>query len=381
MEALIFFSMWGEIPEDTVAPELKIFGTIVKTPELFMARDWYALRRDNSLSGIYLKKLYHLEGRTYSISPKEKKCQAQGKFSLEIINYSLKWLCLIKYSFDSEPPDASKQAQIAFTSSKASHQEYLHPWIRKASLRKERLKQNTHRDLFQQLGFGLQFDNATDISKFFWAKQPAKTIEKCLKLIQRKQAKGYKFRSFEKFFYHLIQGEGKSFHSMKAQLFRAALDGQKTRLDDGADTRDIIDKMRQLEKDTGQPINEKTLLKIMRNSTHMLKRALEAVEYRMKGITPKDRHEEQVVAKGKPIYETRIITKKFTVYSPKAGKEEVRERKVKEQVLVGYAEKSPVERKRTLKGKPIRSWVGLLIYALKLGSIEAINEKFFRKWS
>ena len=382
MEALVYFAMYGEMPEGTVAPELKVFGTVPKTPELFMARDWHTLQGDNSLSGLYLKKLYHHECRPYSIRPKKIKCQAQGKFSLEIMSYSLKWMLLVKYSFDSEPPNPKDHPVLHPSRSQPLSQEYLHPWIRKTSLRKKRLKQNIHRDLFQQLGFGVQFDEATDISKFFWAKQPAKIIEKCLKLIKRKQVKGYKFRSFEKFLYHLIQTEGSSFHTMKAKLFRAALDGQRTRLDDGADTRDIVDKMRQLEKDTDQKIDEKTLNKIMSNSTHMLKRALEAVEYRMKGITPKDRQGEgQVVAEGQPIYETRLITKKFTVYSPKTGRDEVRERKEREQVLIGYAKPGPKERQRKPKGKAIRSWVGLLIYALKLGSIEAINERFFRKWN
>ena len=383
MEALVFFAMFGEMTENTVAPELKIFGTIIKTPKLFMARDWITLKRDNSLSGIYIKKLYHLECSPYSISPKKKECQAQGKFSIEIINFAFKWMLFVKYSFESEPPDHKDHTVLLLPSSQPLHQEYLHPWIRKASLRKKSLKQNIHRDLFQQFNFGSQFDAATDISKFFWAKQPEKNIEKCLRLIQKKQDKGYKFRSFEKFLYHLIQGEGKPFYAMKAKLFRAALDGNKTRLDDGADTRDIVDKMRQLEKDTGQKIDEKTLLEIMRHSTHMLKRALEAVEYRMKGITPKDNRqgEEQVVAEGRPIYETRLVTKKFTVYSPRTGRDEVRERKEREQVLVGYAS-SPKDRtrKRMLRShKAIRSWVGLLIYALKLGSIEAINEKFFKK--
>ena len=139
--------------------------------------------------------------------------------------------------------------------------------------------------------------------------------------------------------------------------------------------------MRRLEKDTGEKIEEKTLIKLMRYSTHMLKRALEAVEYRMKGVTPKDRQSaEENTYKGQPIYETRLVTKKFQVYNPKTGLEEVRERKEKVQVIVGYEDTIAIDQKQKLTGdKTIRSWVGLLIYTLKLGSIESINEKFFKK--
>lgn len=385
MNALIFFAMHGKVPENTVAPEVKIFGTVVKTPQSFMERDWHTLNKDSSLSDIYLKKLYHHECRSYKIRPNKKECQEKapfrGKLSIEVVNFSFKWFLLIKYSFDLDPSDIGIQANSSQINTKTPHQGSTHPWIKQASHHKLRLKKNTHHNVFQRLGFNKQFNKATNISKFFWAKQPEALIEKCLKLIKKKQAKGYKFHNFEKFLYHLIQTEGNSFYCLKAKLFRSSIDGQKTKLDDGMDTRDIIDKMQQFEKDTGEKIEEKTLLKLMRYSTHMLKRALEAVEYRMKGVTPKDRQSaEATTSKGQPIYETRLVTKKFKVYNPKTGLEEVRERKEKVQVIVGYEYMVSKDQKHNLRGdKTIRSWVGLLIYALKLGSIEAINEKFFKK--
>jgi len=385
MNALIFFAMHGEVPENTVAPELKIFGTVVKTPQTFLLRDWHALDKDNSLSDIYLKKLYHHECRSYEIRPNKKECQEKapfrGKLSIEVVNFSFKWVLRVKYSLDPEPPDPQIQANSPLINTQTPHQGYTHPWIKQASSHKSRLKKNTHQHVFKQLGLNKQFNNATNISKFFWAKQPEALIKKCLKLIKKKQAKGYKFQRFEKFLYHLIQTEGSSFYCLKAKLFRSSIDGQKTRLDDGMDTRDIIDKMRRLEKDTGEKIEEKTLIKLMRYSTHMLKRALEAVEYRMKGVTPKDRQSaEENTYKGQPIYETRLVTKKFQVYNPKTGLEEVRERKEKVQVIVGYEDTIAIDQKQKLTGdKTIRSWVGLLIYTLKLGSIESINEKFFKK--
>lgn len=385
MNALIFFAMYGEMSENTVAPEVKIFGTVVKTPQTFMARDWHTLDTDGSLSDIYLKKLYHHECRSYFIRPIKKECQEKapfrGKLSIDVVNFSFEWFLLIKYSFDSEPPDREIQANSPQVNTQTPHQGYIHPWIKQANSHKLRLKKNTHQHVFQQLGFDKQFNNATNISKFFWAKQPEALIKKCLKLMKKKQAKGYKFHCFEKFLYHLIQTEGNSFYCLKAKLFRSSIDGQKTKLDDGMDTRDIIEKMRQLEKDTGEKIEEKTLLKLMRYSTHMLKRALEAVEYRMKGVTPKDRQSaEATTSKGQPIYETRLVIKKFKVYNPKTGLEKVRERKEKVQVFVGYEDTITTDQKHSLRGdKTIRSWVGLFIYAVKLGSIEAINEKFFKK--
>jgi len=290
------------------------------------------------------------------------------------------WKVYLRFHFDSDPP--IKGNSIPFNSQK-QRQRSLHPWNKSASRRKARIKQNIHKKIFEEFGYAKQFEKATDISKLFWAKQPEPVIKKNLALAKKKQSKGYHIKNFEKFLCRLIQDEGSSFHAMKAKLFRSALDGNKTRLDDGVDSKDIIDKMTAFERSTGQKIDKKTLTRLMGYPTHLLKRALEGVEYRINGTLPKDKAPEEKKDSKKPIYETKWLTKKVEIYNPKTGKDEVRERKEKVCKIIGHEEDpSPMGRKRTLrdvKAKPVRSWIGLLIYALKLGSIEAINEKFFKK--
>ena len=144
---------------------------------------------------------------------------------------------------------------------------------------------------------------------------------------KQKTAKNFRYRSFEKFLCHLLKTESKTFHSMRSQLLRSAVDGNKTRLDEGADTREIVEKMRQLEKETKQKISEKNLERFMIHPTHLLKRSLEAVEYRMKGITPKDKNlkgETDTQKQKTPIFEMRLVNKKVEIYNPKTGKDERR---------------------------------------------------------
>jgi len=379
MDALVYFAMTGEMPDDVVAPEIKICGTVVKTPAIFMKRDWAALKSDKSVSGRYLQKLYHHEKSSYSVRT-QNKCQVSGHFSIEVTKNFNMWSIYLRLHFDSDPP--IQENSISFNSQNPL-QGSLHPWNKNTSRRKSRLEQNIHKKIFEDFGYAKQFEKATDISKLFWAKQSESAIKKVLGLAKKKQSKGYRIKNFEKFLYRLIQDDGNSFHSMKAKMVRSALDGNKTILDNGIDTRDILDKMTAFERSTDQKIDEKTLSRLMCYPTHLLKRALEGVDYRMNGTLPKDKPSEEKKGSKKPIYETKWLTKKVEVYNPKTGKDEVRERKEKVCKIIGYEEDaSPMNRKRTLsdvKAKPVRSWIGLLIYALKLGSIEAINEKFFRK--
>lgn len=379
MDALVYFAMTGEMPDGVVAPEIKICGTVVKTPSTFMKRDWAALKSDKSLSGRYLQKLYHHEKSPYFVRTQDK-CQVSGHFSIEVTKNFNMWTVYLRFHFDSDPP--IQQNSIAFNSQNQL-QRSPHPWNKNASRRKARLEQNIHKKIFEDLGFGGQYQKATDISKLFWAKQAEPVIKKVLTLAKKKLSKGYRIKNFEKFLFRLIQDEGSSFHAMKAKLFRSALDGNKTRLDEGVDSKDIIDKMTAFERSTDQKIDEKTLTRLMHYPTHLLKRALEGVEYRINGTLPKDKPIEEKTSTKKPIYETKWITKKVEIYNPKTGKDEVRELKEKVCNIIGHEEDpSPVDRKRTPdKVKPVRSWIGLLIYSLKLGSIEAINEKFFRKKS
>lgn len=379
--SLISFAITGIIEKNVVAPELKICGTIVKTPKTFMTRDWNRLRSDNSLSGKYIKKLYHHNRNSYKVRI-QKKCQAyRGDFSFEVIKNSSNWLLFARFRFNVDPPNQRKKL---IPESQNQNQRSFHPWFSQISLHEKSVKKHKHHTLFKKFGYGKEFQSATDISRNFWDKQPNDLIEKALKLTKQKTAKNFRCRSFEKFLCHLLKTEAKTFHSMKAQLLRSAINGNQTRLDEGSDTREIVDKMRQLEKETKQKISEKILKRFMRHPTHILKRSLEAVEYRMKGITPKDEKlkcKTDTQKQKTPVFETRWVNKKVEIYNPKTKKDELQEKKEKVPVVVGYKEDlNPMERtrKHTLK-TPVKSWIGLLSYAVNLGSIETINDKFFKK--
>ena len=379
MAALISFAITGIMEKNVVAPELKICGTIVKNTKTFMTRDWNRLRSDNSLSGKYIKKLYHHNRNSYFVRIQEK-CQAyRWDFSFEVIKNSSDWLLFVRFRFNVDPP---KQRKKTISEPQNQNQRSFHPWFSQISLNEKSVRKHKHHASFKKFGYKKEFQSATDISRNFWAKQPTDLIEKSLKLTKQKTAKNFRYRSFEKFLCHLLKTESKTFHSMRSQLLRSAVDGNKTRLDEGADTREIVEKMRQLEKETKQKISEKNLERFMIHPTHLLKRSLEAVEYRMKGITPKDKNlkgETDTQKQKTPIFEMRLVNKKVEIYNPKTGKDEFREKKEKVPVVVGYKKTlSSIERKCRIKN-PVRSWVALLNYAIKLGSIEAVNEKFFKK--
>ena len=382
MAALISFAILGIVDETVVAPELKICGTVVKTPKTFMDRDWKRLGSDNSLSGKYIKRLYHHNRNSYFVRVQEK-CQAyRWDFSFKIIKKSSDWLLFAQFRFNADPPIQQKPSKFSVSESQSQHQRYSHPWFDQKTVQESSIENHKHRALFEKFGYGMEFHSATEASRNFWAKKPADLIGKALNLITKKSAKRFKYRSFEKFLCYLLKTEATSFYSMKAQLLRKAIDGNQTRLDEGVDTREIVDKIRLLEKETQQKLGEKNLERLMRHPTHLLKRALEAVEYRMKGMTPK---ENPSIEKSDPIFETRWVVKKIEVYNPKTGKDEIREKKEKVRVIVGYkGDKkkpealNPMERKRTPR-VPIKSWIALLNYTVNLGSIEAINEKFFKK--
>ncbi len=386
MAALISFAIVGIMDETVVAPELKICGTVVKTPKTFMDRDWKRLGSDNSLSGKYIKKLYHHNRNSYSVRVQEK-CQAyRWDFSFEIIKKSSDWLLFAQFRFNADPPIHTKSSKFSVSESQSEHQRYSHPWFDQTAVQESSIENHKHRALFEKFGYGREFHSATETSRNFWAKKPADLIEKALHLITKKSAKCFKYRSFEKFLCYLLKTEATSFYSMKSQLLRKAIDGNQTHLDEGVDTREIVDKIRRLEKETQQKLGEKNLERLMRHPTHLLKRALEAVEYRMKGMTPTDKPNSfPSIEKPDPIFETRWVVKKFKVYNPKTKTDEIREKKEKVRVVVGYKgdqkkpeSLSPMERKRTLRA-PIKSWIALLNYTINLGSIEAINQKFFQK--
>ena len=188
-------------------------------------------------------------------------------------------------SFNADPPIQPKPSKFSVSESQSQHQRYSHPWFDQKTVQESSIENHKHRALFEKFGYGMEFHSATEASRNFWAKKPADLIGKALNLITKKSAKRFKYRSFEKFLCYLLKTEATSFYSMKAQLLRKAIDGNQTRLDE-VDTREIVDKIRLLEKETQQKLGENPRT-VDAASDPSLKRALEAVEYRMKGMTLK----------------------------------------------------------------------------------------------
>ena len=71
--------------------------------------------------------------------------------------------------------------------------------------------------------------------------------------------------------------------------FREAIDGKKTRLDKGVDTRFIVDSIRDKEKRSGSKISNYLIEKLIRKPSEFARTALEAVDYRMKLFGAKDK--------------------------------------------------------------------------------------------
>jgi hypothetical protein len=104
--------------------------------------------------------------------------------------------------------------------------------------------------------------------------------------------KGFKMRNFFAFTSYRLKeefGEYRYF-TMRAKEMRKAIDGEKTRLDDGLDTKYIVDSIRDKERKFGVQIKEHLLDKCLRKSADFVRVALDAVDYRLKldGIKQND---------------------------------------------------------------------------------------------
>jgi DNA-binding MarR family transcriptional regulator len=289
-------------------------------------------------------------------------------------------------------------------------------------------------EIFTRYGLSKQLQDFHPKALAKLSREDPKTIEKNLKLIREKYEKGFRIQSFVKFFTYLMKtskkGKGaKKWFGKLADDYSDALEGKTTpgtkRLYDGKTTSTIISSLSQLEKETGKKLTRKNMDSFVRQDTNKLKTALNHVFYYMK-LGKVRLKKEQTQRKGSAIYQEEWIMKQVKVFNPKIGKEEVREMKTKQRILVGHRlveveAKAPIskgvpifaekwcvkiievfspkaggnitkevrEKKQVLIGhrvvvpmlgskeKPkqsVRSWIGLLSSTLKLSSIEAIME-------
>ena len=147
-------------------------------------------------------------------------------------------------------------------------------------------------EILDRFGYAHELDNAMLHQKKRlandWNTNPVQ-VEKVLRHIQRKDLHNHKRKNFWGFFNHLMSDEKVGFHAMRVKEYRDAIDGKKTRLDKGADTKFIVDSIRDKERRSKTKISNYLLEKIIRKPAHFARTALEAVDYRMKLFGAKDK--------------------------------------------------------------------------------------------
>ena len=220
-----------------------------------------------------------------------------------------------------------------------------------------------------------------------------KDIKKLLKLIRKKLSKGWKLRSFWGFFMSEVRKLpdkrrfGDPWFKMLSKEYRDAADGKKNRITEGADSNIIAEGITKLERETGEKAPEKTIERLLIHGIQKLKTSVDATCYRKgleKGELPKEKaleDEPKPSPKGRPIFkQVKINTETKKPYTDEdflADKPFSFTNKI-----VGYEqlEKQPQEKSKYKKELPkVRSWIGMVFYALSLGSCEAIQQSFFKK--
>jgi hypothetical protein len=147
-------------------------------------------------------------------------------------------------------------------------------------------------EILDHFGYAGELDNAMLHQKKRlandWNTNPIQ-VEKVLRHMQRKDLHNHKRKNFWGFFNHLMSEEKVGYHAMRVKECRDAIDGKKTRLDEGVDTRFIVDSIRDKEKRSGSKISNYLLEKLIRKPSEFARTALEAVNHRMKLMGTKDK--------------------------------------------------------------------------------------------
>jgi len=252
--------------------------------------------------------------------------------------------------------------------------------------------------IFTNLNFSKQLSKAYHGTLLKLLTYSLDAIEKLLKLIRHKLSKGWKLRSFWAFFLHEIQKAprkkrfAKKWFPFLAGEYRDETDGKQNKLMNGQDSATIVASISKLERETQEKITENTLEKILHYNTQNVKTALDMICYRLslgKGDLPEDKtskEEEQPEKKGLPIYKmvkVNLKTKKpYTEEDRLQGAPFAFTNKIvvyeNPQEEPKKTQESPKE-KRKRKITPIKSWIGMSFYALKLGSPWAITKAFCEK--
>ena len=262
----------------------------------------------------------------------------------------------------------------------------------------DKFKTCARREVFKVFGFSRQYDKAMHIG--IWRileKEPIEKIAKALGHMQKKISKRkYRMRNFVGFFTHLMKNPGKMGYSThKAEIYRDAIDGKKTagttKLLSGQVCAEFVALVKELEAKTGEKVPQKTLSWMLSlGGSQVWLKAIQAVKFRRNLDEPR-----MVKTKTENVYEKRNKTETWTteealrdsegnLVRDENGKvmwhrvEKTAETGFYEEVLIGTKEVPIYDHGKAPK-ENVKSWVGLWAYAVKLGSVEAINEKFFQK--
>lgn len=148
---------------------------------------------------------------------------------------------------------------------------------------------------------------------------------------------------------------------------------------------------KEMESKTGEKVPQKTLSWMLsKGDSQVWLKAIQAVKFRRNLDEPRT-----VKTKTEKVYEKRNKTETWTTEEAmrdsngvllRDENEKVMWHRVEktaktgfyEEVLVGTREVPIYDHEKAPKEK-VKSWVGLWVYAVKLGSVEAIDEKFFQK--
>ena len=249
---------------------------------------------------------------------------------------------------------------------------------------------------FCQFGFKKLLDKAYRGTLLKLMTLSIEFIEKLLRLMRSKLKHKWKLRSFWGFFLSEVEKLpekrrfAKPWFKMRAQECRDAVDGKNNRFSQGVDTSIIIQGIAKMERETGQKVSESTLERMLYHGTQKLKTSVDAICYRLslgKGELPQEQssQEETSPKSGKrPIFKmVKVNAKTKQPYSDEdflSGAPFAMVRKI-----VGYEaiKEQPQEQKadpQTQKRQTkIRSWIGMIFFALKIGDPCAIQKAFFEK--
>ncbi|MDP6704197.1 MAG: hypothetical protein QF775_01785, partial [archaeon] len=225
--------------------------------------------------------------------------------------------------------------------------------------------------------------------------EPIEKISKALKLIKKKHFLGkFKIRNFIGFFTHLMRGNNLGYSAHKAEAYQDAIDGKSTkgsnRIMSGCDTAEFVALIKSLQKETGEILPKKTLeWMLSQGNSQLLLKALQAVNFRRQLDSPSAKTKTEKVFKKVKKTETwtteeAIRDENGNLVRDENGKprwqkvEKTAETGFYEEVFVGTRE-VPIQDHTKAPKEKVKSWVALWIYAVKLGSVEEIHEKFFQK--